>query len=30
MLAGDGVHPNQKGYDWMGDTWYAAISSLLP
>ncbi len=30
MLAGDGVHPNQKGYDWMGDTWYAAISGLLP
>ena len=30
MLAGDGVHPNQKGYDWMGDTWYAAISSFLP
>ena len=30
MLAGDGVHPNQKGYDWMGDTWYAAISSYLP
>jgi GDSL-like Lipase/Acylhydrolase family len=30
MLAGDGVHPNQSGYDWMGDTWYAAISSLLP
>jgi hypothetical protein len=30
MLAGDGVHPNQTGYDWMGDGWYAAISSLLP
>ncbi len=30
MLAGDGVHPNQKGYDWMGDTWYAAISGYLP
>jgi hypothetical protein len=30
MLSGDGVHPNQTGYDWMGDTWYAAISSLLP
>jgi hypothetical protein len=30
MLAGDGVHPNQKGYDWMGDTWYAVIAGLLP
>jgi hypothetical protein len=30
MLAGDGVHPNQMGYDWMGDTWYAAISGYLP
>jgi hypothetical protein len=30
MLAGDGVHPNQTGYDWMGDTWYAAISGYLP
>ena len=30
MLAGDGVHPNQKGYDWMGDTWYATISGYLP
>jgi lysophospholipase L1-like esterase len=29
MQAGDGVHPNQMGYDWMGDTWYAAISSYL-
>jgi hypothetical protein len=30
MLAGDGVHPNQTGYDWMGDTWYASISGYLP
>jgi lysophospholipase L1-like esterase len=30
MLSGDGVHPNQTGYDWMGDTWYAAVSSLFP
>ena len=30
MLAGDGIHPNQKGYDWMGDTWYATISGYLP
>jgi hypothetical protein len=29
MLAGDGIHPNQKGYDFMGDGWYAAISSYL-
>ncbi len=30
MLSMDGVHPNQTGYDSMGDTWYAAISSYLP
>jgi hypothetical protein len=30
MLAGDGVHPNQSGYNWMGDKWYAAIGGLLP
>jgi lysophospholipase L1-like esterase len=30
MLSGDGIHPNQKGYDWMGDTWYSSISSYLP
>jgi hypothetical protein len=30
MLAGDGIHPNQTGYNWMGDNWYAAIASLLP
>jgi hypothetical protein len=30
MLAGDGIHPNQSGYNWMGDHWYAAISGLLP
>jgi hypothetical protein len=29
MLAGDGVHPNQTGYNFMGDTWYAAISGYL-
>ena len=22
---GDGIHPDRTGYDWMGDTWYAAI-----
>ena len=30
MLAGDGVHPNQTGYDWMGDGWYGAVGSLFP
>jgi|HubBroStandDraft_6_1064221.scaffolds.fasta_scaffold241265_2 hypothetical protein len=29
MLAGDGVHPNQSGYNWMGDTWYSTIGNLL-
>jgi len=29
-LSGDGVHPNQMGYDYMGDTFYGAISALLP
>jgi hypothetical protein len=29
MLAGDGVHPNQTGYDWMGDGWYGAVGSLF-
>jgi hypothetical protein len=27
---GDGVHPNQAGYNRMADKWYAAISSYLP
>jgi lysophospholipase L1-like esterase len=26
---GDGVHPNQKGYDRMADKWYPAIKSYL-
>jgi hypothetical protein len=30
MLAGDGIHPNQTGYDWMGDGWYGAVGSLFP
>jgi lysophospholipase L1-like esterase len=30
MLSTDGIHPNQAGYNTMGDTWYAAISSYLP
>ena len=30
MLSSDGIHPNQTGYNWMGDTWYAVISSYLP
>ena len=29
MLAGDGIHPNQTGYNFMGDGWYGAISSYL-
>jgi len=29
-LSTDGIHPNQAGYNTMGDTWYAAISSYLP
>jgi len=29
MLSTDGIHPNQAGYNTMGDTWYAAISSYL-
>jgi len=30
FLSGDGVHPNQMGYDYMGSTFYGAISALLP
>ena len=30
MLSSDGIHPNQTGYNWMGDTWYSTISSYLP
>jgi lysophospholipase L1-like esterase len=30
MLSSDGVHPNQMGYNFMGDVWYAAIKSVLP
>jgi lysophospholipase L1-like esterase len=30
MLSTDGIHPNKSGYDFMGDTWYAAIANLLP
>ena len=30
MLSSDGIHPNQTGYDWMGDTWYAVVSSYFP
>ena len=29
MLSSDGIHPNQTGYNWMGDTWYATIGSLF-
>jgi lysophospholipase L1-like esterase len=28
-LSGDGVHPNQQGYDWMAGVWYDAIKSYL-
>jgi lysophospholipase L1-like esterase len=30
MLSADGVHPNQSGYDYLGDTFYAGVSSYLP
>ena len=30
MLSSDGVHPNQSGYDFMGDQWYSVIKSYLP
>jgi lysophospholipase L1-like esterase len=30
MLSSDGVHPNQTGYNHMGDVWYAAIRDVLP
>jgi lysophospholipase L1-like esterase len=30
MLSSDGIHPNQTGYNWMGDTWYATVGSLFP
>ena len=30
LLSADGIHPNQMGYDDMGDKFYAALSSLLP
>jgi lysophospholipase L1-like esterase len=26
----DPIHPNQAGYEHMGDVWYAAIKSVLP
>ena len=29
MLSSDGIHPNQSGYNFMGDTWYAAIGGCL-
>lgn len=29
MLAGDRLHPNQKGHDFVGDVWYAGISAYL-
>ena len=30
MLSADGVHPNQSGYDYLGDTFYAGVASYLP
>jgi lysophospholipase L1-like esterase len=29
-LSSDGVHPNDEGYAFMADIWYAAIKDLLP
>jgi lysophospholipase L1-like esterase len=29
-LASDSVHPNDQGYAYMADVWYAAIQDLLP
>jgi hypothetical protein len=29
MLSSDSIHPNQTGYNFMGDTWYSTISSYL-
>jgi lysophospholipase L1-like esterase len=29
-LSSDGIHPNDQGYVYMANTWYAAIKDLLP
>jgi len=29
-LSSDGIHPNDQGYVYMADIWYAAIKDLLP
>ena len=29
MLSSDTIHPNQTGYNFMGDTWYSVIASYL-
>ncbi len=29
-LASDGVHPNDQGYAYMANIWYAAIQNILP
>jgi lysophospholipase L1-like esterase len=29
-LASDGVHPNDQGYVYMANVWYAAIEDVLP
>jgi hypothetical protein len=30
MLSSDGIHPNQTGYNWMGDQWYTVVGGLFP
>jgi hypothetical protein len=30
MLSPDGIHPDQAGYNTMGDRWYSVISTYLP
>jgi lysophospholipase L1-like esterase len=30
LTLSDGIHPNQTGYNWMGDKWYGVIKSYLP
>lgn len=29
MMSSDQIHPNQAGYNHIGDVWYAAIKSVL-
>jgi len=30
MLSSDSIHPNQTGYNWMGDAWYGVVGPLFP